>query len=408
MRKRFRLLQLPPNVWILTTTSFLTDISSEMLLNLLPLYLANVLGARSSAIGLIEGVADAAASLLKAFSGWLSDRLQARKGLAVAGYALSTLAKPFLYFATTWYWVLGVRFADRVGKGVRTAPRDALLADSIKKEHRGLTFGLHRAGDTAGAVIGLALALLAVTATQRGVATLTRNTFQVIVLLSLIPAVLAVLTLAFGAREVRPQTQAPAKRPTFSLAGLGRPFRLYLLVVMLFALGNFSDAFLILRAQSAGLSVSAILALLLAFNLVYTVASTPAGALSDRIGRRRVLTLGWLLFAAVYAGFAYLSADWHVWVLMAIYGLYYGFTEGTARALVADLVPADRRGTAYGVFNAAIGVIALPASLLAGVLWQGVGTWQGLGPQAPFLLGSALALLAALMLATLRLDPSSG
>jgi MFS family permease len=389
--------RLPRNVWVTTITSFLTDISSEMLLNLLPLFLFNVLGVRTAVIGLIEGVAETTASILKIFSGWLSDRLRARKGLAVLGYGLSTIAKPFLYFATTWGWVLGVRFADRVGKGLRTAPRDALVADSINERQRGLAFGLHRAGDTAGAVIGLAIALGVFLATQRGMAELTRSTFQVIVLISVIPAVLAVLVIALGAQEV-PAASHEIKPPRLTLAGLDRSFLFFMVIMVVFTLGNSSDAFLILRAQTAGLSVSGVLGMMLIFNLTYALISTPAGALSDRVGRRRLLILGWFLYALVYLGFARASAGWHAWTLMAAYGLYYGLTEGVAKAFVADLVPSERRGTAYGVYNAAVGITSLPASLIAGMLWQGVGSWAGFGPSAPFLFGAALATFAVVML----------
>lgn len=394
---------LPRNVWAVTTTSFLTDISSEMLFNLLPLFLFNVLGVRTPVIGLIEGVAESTASLAKLFSGWLSDRLGRRKALAVLGYGLSTAAKPFLYIAGNWGTVLAVRFADRLGKGVRTAPRDALVADSVASERRGLAFGLHRAGDTAGAVVGLLVALGVVLAVQRGATTLDRATFQTLVLLSLVPAALAVLVLALAAEEVPPARAAPDAPPRPGLAGLGRPFQTFLAAVVLFTLGNSADAFLILRAQNVGLTVAGVLATLVLFNLVYSLVSGPAGALSDRWGRRRVLLVGWGLYALVYLGFAAAGRGWQVVPLMAAYGLYYGVAEGAARAFVADLVPAERRGLAYGSYHAAVGLTALPASALAGVLWQGLGAWPGFGPRAPFLFGAALALLATLIL--LRVTP---
>jgi len=387
---------MPRNVWIVTLTSFLTDVSSEMILNLLPLFLFNVLGVRTYAIGAIEGAAESSASLLKMFSGWLSDRLRARKRLAVLGYAVSTAAKPFLYAATGWTGVLGVRLADRIGKGIRTAPRDALIADSVNERQRGIAFGLHRAGDTAGAAVGIGIALAVLLATRGGATALTRGTFQTVVLVSMIPAVLAVLVLALGARETRIcGTSAP---PRFSLVGFDRRFRMFLLVVVVFTLGNSSDAFLILRAQHAGLSVAGILGMMLTFNLVYAAVSSPVGALSDRLGRRGFLIGGWLLYAVVYFGFARATAGWQTWALMAVYGVYYGATHGVAKAYVADLVPRERRGTAYGVYNAAVGVTAFPASLIAGLLWQGAGEWAGFGPGAPFLFGAGLAVLATVML----------
>lgn len=390
---------LPRNVWVVSVTSFLTDISSEMVLNLLPLFLANVLGVRTGIIGLIEGIAETTASLLKIFSGWLSDLLGQRKWLTVAGYGLSTVAKPFLYFATTWPGVLLVRFADRVGKGIRTAPRDALIADSVGEEQRGVAFGIHRAGDTAGAFLGILIALVVVWLVQTGGANLERTTFQHVVLVSVVPAALAVLVLALGAREVRP-AQRRVERPALSLAGLDRPFRAFLVIVVLFTLGNSSDAFLILRAQERGLSVLQVLGMLLTFNAVYALISGPAGALSDRVGRRRLIVGGWLVYGLIYLGFALARAGWHVWALYGLYGIYYGMVEGTAKALVADLVPEARRGTAYGVYNAAVGLTAFPASLIAGVLWQGIGSWEGFGASAPFFFGAAMALLSVILLVT--------
>jgi MFS family permease len=398
--------KLPRNVWVMTVTSFLNDVSSEMLLNLMPLFLFNVLGVRTSIVGMIEGLAEATASLLKAYSGWLSDRLGERKRLAVLGYALSTCAKPFLYFADRWLWVLGVRFTDRVGKGIRTAPRDALVADSIDENQRGLAFGLHRAGDTAGAVLGLIVALLIVILTQGNNDQLSRSTFQLVVLISMIPAVLAVLVIGFGAKDVeRPQkrelakTEVKRQSPRIRLRDFDRRFRFFLLVIVIFTLGNSSDAFLILRAQNAGLSVSAVMGVMILFNFIYALVSTPAGVLSDRIGRRKLLIGGWIFYALVYLGFARTSTDIHIWILMAAYGIYYGMTEGVAKAFVADLVSLEQRGTAYGLYNAAIGLMAFPASLIAGILWQGFGRWSGFGAGAPFLFGAVLALAASALLA---------
>lgn len=386
---------LPRNVWAVTLTSFLTDISSEMLIHLLPFFLANVLGAGTAVIGLIEGIAESTASLLKIFSGYISDRLKARKWLAVAGYALSTLSKPFYLLTQTWGGVMAIRVTDRVGKGLRTAPRDALIADSIDEHHRGLAFGLHRAGDTAGAMLGTLIAAALLWRSQRGALDLAAGTFRTIVLWSLIPAALAVLVLAFGAREV------PLRRrdaPKLTLAGFDRRFLRFLGAVVIFTLGNSSDAFLLLRARERGLGLVQVLLMVASFNLIYAIIAGPAGALSDKIGRRRIILVGWLTYGLIYLGFAVANAAWQVWALYALYGVYYGMAEGTAKALVADLVPAERRGTAYGVYNAAVGLAAFPASAIAGVLWQGAGSWQGFGPAAPFFFGAGLALVAALLL----------
>jgi len=361
---------LPRNVWIITLTSFLTDVSSEMIFNLLPLFLKNVLGVKTNIIGVIEGVAETTASLLKLFSGWLSDRLGERKWLTVIGYGLSTVVKPFLYVVSSWWGVLAVRFSDRVGKGIRTAPRDALIADTIDEKRRGAAFGIHRAGATAGAALGILIALAA------------------------------------GAHDV-PITQQRAA-PQLTLKGFDRRFRWFLLAVVVFTLGNSADAFVILRAQDRGLSVAGILGMLLTFNLVYALLSGPAGVLSDRIGRRRLILGGWAVYGVLYLGFGLAAEAWQMWVLYTLYGVYYAATEGAAKALVADLVPPDRRGTAYGVYNAAVGIMALPASVIAGVLWQGALGWDGFGASAPFLFGAILALTAVGIFVYSQVRPQAG
>jgi len=394
---------LPRNIWAVSLTSFFMDISSEMVINLLPLFLSNVLNVGTVVIGVIDGIAEMTASLLKVFSGWLSDRLRARKWLAVAGYGISALAKPFFYIASVWTVAIA-RWADRVGKGVRTAPRDALVADSIEDRQRGLAFGFHRAADTGGAVLGLVIALLIIWFTQSADIKLELGTFQTIVLISLIPAALAVISLALGAREVAVTGQRARPRITFK--GLGKPFLVFMLIVGLFDLGNSSDAFLILRAQERGLSLIGILGMLITFNLVYTLISTPAGSLSDRIGRKRLIVGGWLIYAAIYLGFALANTGWHVWVLYVLYGVYYGLAYGTAKAMVADIVPAELRGTAYGTYNAVLGILDFPASAIAGLLWQGLGPWKGFGAPAPFFFGAALALAAAVLM--LLWKPGSG
>ncbi len=395
--KRATIKDLPRNIWAVGLTSFFMDVSSEMVLNILPLFLANVLGVKTDIIGLIEGFAEATASILKLFSGWLSDKLGGRKWLAVLGYGLSAVSKPFFYIASTWELVAGVRWADRVGKGVRTAPRDALVADSVTPETRGLAFGFHRALDTAGAMVGIIIAVLIVWLTQKTTLDLSKPTFETIVLISLLPAFLAVLSLILGAKDVPIKGRRLA--PKFSLRGMGRPFTVFLVIVSIFTLGNSSDAFLVLRAQNLGISVVGILIMLVMFNLIYSLVSTPAGALSDRVGRKRLIIGGWLVYAIIYLGFAVSQASWQVWLLYVVYGVYYGMAFGSANALVADLVPEALRGTAYGTYNATIGILAFPASFIAGVLWQGIGAWNGFGASAPFLFGGSLALLAALLMA---------
>jgi MFS family permease len=386
--------RLHPNIWFLTIGSFLTDVSSEMLTNLIPLFLYNVLGVQTTIIGLIDGIAETTASLVKIYSGALSDRLGKRKNLTVIGYALSTISKPFLYLATTWEWVLGVRFTDRIGKGIRTAPRDALLAGSAKSDQRGLAFGLHRAGDTAGAFIGLAIATLIIWLTQSGATELTRHTFQTVVLVSIIPAVLAVLVLALGVKEVEAARKDSNGIPSLNWKAFDKRFLAFLVVVIIFTLGNSSDSFIILRAQNRGLTLLHIMGMLMTFNAIYSLLAGPMGSLSDRIGRRKLLLAGWTIYGLVYLGFALSQTGAQIWALYAIYGVYYALTEGVAKALVADFVPQEQRGTAYGLFNAAIGLTALPASLIAGILWQYIN------PAAPFVFGASLSLLAGVLLFT--------
>jgi len=381
--------KLPRNVWIMTLTSFFTDISSEMILNMISLFLANVLHAPTSLIGLIEGAAETLNSVLKVLSGWFSDKVRKRKSLAVIGYGVSAFTKPLLYVVTSWVGVLGVRLADRTGKGIRSAPRDALLADSVDAKHRGAAFGLHRAGDTAGAVLGLLIALAVVLAMQSQTLDLHWDTFRMLVIFSAIPGFIAVVLLAFGAREATAKAKPAGAAPSrLTLNALGPRFRAFLLIVCLFTLGNSADAFLILRAQERGLSVAGILAMLICFNVIYAALSGPAGSLSDRIGRQRLIIFGWLMYALIYLGFGLAQEIWQIWALYALYGLYYGAADGTARALVADLVPSEQRGSAYGYYNAAVGLMALPASIIAGVLWQGIG------PATPFLFGALLAFVA--------------
>ncbi len=372
------------NVLALGWVSLFQDISSEMIYPLLPLFLANTLGVDKAIIGLIEGVAESTASLLKVFSGWLSDRSGKRKTWAVAGYTLSALVKPVLALANHWPLVLLIRFLDRVGKGIRTAPRDALLAASASAETRGRSFGLHRTVDTTGAILGPLLAFTLLPLFDGNV--------RPIFALTLIPGLLSVALLIFLVRE---PPAAPARvertRVQLSPAPFDRPFRLFLLAVVVFTLGNSSDAFLLLRANATGIAEGQIPLLWLVFNIVYAATSIPAGELSDHIGRRRVIILGYLIFALVYLGFARASLAWHIWFLFAAYGLYYGFTDGVQRAYAADLVPAHLRGTAYGLYHTLTGLALLPASVMAGWLWQTFGV------PAPFLYGMAMSGLAVII-----------
>jgi len=386
----------PRNVYVTTIASLLTDIASEMVVYLLPLFLAGVLKTSTPLIGLIEGMAETTASLTKLASGYLSDRLGNRKWLAVAGYSLSLAVKPFL--ATAWHTVFGARFVDRLGKGIRTAPRDALIADSISADRRGDAFGFQRAGDTLGAFIGLAVAIGVVYWSQQRSLELTQATFTTIVWLSMIPAALAVVLLAVGLQERRRAITTARAPVRLTLAALDSRFRLALLAVAIFTLGNSADAFIVLLAQARGADVLTTLFMVLIFNGVYTIFAQPFGKLSDRIGRRRVILFGWGFYALVYLGFALSQNVWQIAVLWALYGLYYAMTEGAIKSLVADLVPSDQRGVGYGWLNGTIGLMALPASLIAGLLWQAVA------PSAAFAFGAALAVAAMVLMARVRAE----
>jgi len=401
--KKNPLSELHPNIWAVSLTSFLMDISSEMVINILPLFLASVLGVKTNIIGIIEGVAEATSSILKVFSGWLSDKLRSRKWLAVAGYGISALAKPFFYFASTWQSIAAIRWADRVGKGVRTAPRDALVADNVKPDQRGLAFGLNRAADTAGAMLGILIAAFVVWKLQSAGSALQEHTFRTIVLISIIPAVLAVISLAVMTKETKPQGDATAPKITFK--GLGKNFLAFMLIVGIFDLGNSSDAFLVLRAQERGMSTLHILLMLAVFNLVYMLISTPAGMISDKIGRKKLIIGGWTMYALIYLGFALAKNAAQIWLLYVAYGLYYGMAYGTAKAMLSDLVPAELRGTAFGTYNAILGILDFPASLIAGLLWSGVGNWKGFGPSAPFYFGALLAAIAIVLLLVWKPTP---
>ncbi|GFP26748.1 MFS transporter [Candidatus Hakubella thermalkaliphila] len=372
------------NVFVLGVVSFLQDVSSEMIYPLLPLFLAQVLGVSKAYIGLIEGTAETTASLMKIASGWLSDRLRKRKALVFWGYFLSTIAKPFLALTTAGWQVLGLRFMDRLGKGVRTSPRDALIADSTPAATRGKSFGFHRAMDTLGAVFGPLIAFVLLP--------LFNHNYRPIFLLALIPTSLALLMIIFFVAEKRAVASGDVSLPKLSLRSFDRKFKMLLLVIILFTLGNSSDAFLILRAQNVGVATVLIPIVWFMFNTVYSSVAFLGGALSDWIGRKRVVIMGFLVYSLVYLGFAFAFRPLHIWTLFAVYGIYYGLTDGVLRAFVVDLVPAGLRGTALGLYHTSVGLTALPASLIMGLLWE------SMGPTIAFSFGAALALIATMLL----------
>ena len=365
----------------LSAVSFLTDVSSEMIYPLLPVFLTGVLGANASFIGAIEGAAETTAALLKLASGWWSDRVRKRKPLVVLGYGIATFMRPLVAIAQSASQVLLIRVADRVGKGIRNSPRDALIAESVDPSIRGRAFGFHRAADHAGGVLGPLIAFAILTYHLAPI----RTVFW----LAAIPGVLSFIVLIAFVRDIERPVAAPVVGGPDLTVPLGARFWRVLGVIFLFTLGNSTDAFLLLRANQLGVPVALAPILWAALHVVKSLASTPGGALSDRIGRRPTLVMGWTLYALVYVGFAHATAAWHAWALFGVYGLYFGLTEGSERALVADLVSVERRGTAYGWFNLSIGLGALPASLMFGWVWDHAGA-----PMA-FAMGASLALAAA-------------
>jgi len=381
--KNKKSLRIPKNVLVLGLVSFLTDASSDMIYPVLPLFLSDVLGSSVLFIGLIEGVAESTASILKIFSGWLSDKLGKRKFLVGLGYGLSSLGKPALSVVTAGWHVLLLRFADRFGKGVRTSPRDALIADSSPEERRGLSYGFHRAMDSAGAVVGPLLAFLFLP--------LVNENYRILFLIASVPAILAVLILILFVKEGKRLKEKITRLAKPGLSRFDPKFKVFILGATIFTLGNSSDAFLFLRAKDLNIDLIYIPILWLVLNLVYALVASPAGALSDRIGRKNLIISGLLIYTLVYLGFAFATRSIHVWILFGIYGLYYGLANGAMRAYVADLVGEEKRATAFGVYHGAVGLTALPASLIFGWLWQSVGVSVAFG------FGAALALLALLI-----------
>ncbi|MBX6363403.1 MAG: MFS transporter [Gemmatimonadetes bacterium] len=390
------------NVLWLSLVSLLNDAASEMIYPLLPAFVVQ-LGAGPAFLGLIEGVAEATASLTKLAGGWISDRVGKRKALAVWGYAIAAFARPFVAVALAAWQVLIVRFADRVGKGVRTAPRDALLAESVAPARRGAAFGIHRAADHAGAVIGPLLATALVL--------LLPGRLRLVFALAALPGLLAVALLVWRVREsatvggASPRPVGPAAAatdgralPRLGIRGLGPTFRRYLAVVVIFTLGNASDAFLLLRAQQLGVAVALLPILWAAFHVSKMVWNVVGGGLADRAGPRAAIVGGWLVYAATYAAFAFATTAWQAWALFLVYGVFFGLTEAPEKLLVVRLAPADARGTAFGAYHFSVGLAALPASLLFGEIWQHAG------PEAAFLTGAGLAVAAALALPLLVRD----
>ncbi len=386
------------NVRVLATVSFFTDVASEMIYPLLPLFLSTVLGTSAAALGVIEGLAESVSSLLRLPAGWYSDRIRKRKPLVLFGYLIAAVSRPLTGLAQGTGQVLAIRLTDRFGKGVRTAPRDALIADSVLQSQRGYAYGVHRAADSLGAVAGplIAWALLAFEWVE----------LRELFLWAAVPGLISVLLVALFVKEssaTKPVRVAGDARAGGVSGGaatdvapqdappLGRTFWRYLFVLFVFTLSTSTDAFLLLRASQLGVATAMIPILWAMLHVVKSSSTVVGGALSDRLGRRPLILGGWAVYAAVYLGFALSSAEWHAWALFVVYGLYFGATEGTEKALVADLVPAARRGTAFGWFNAALGLGALPASVVFGLVWERSG------PEVAFVMGAGIAAAATLL-----------
>ena len=383
---------LPRNVFAIGLVSLLNDASSEIIYPLLPIFLAQSLGASARAIGTIEGLAESISSLLKLFAGYLSDRFAKRKFLVVAGYSVASIARPLLAFARTWTQVLAIRLTDRVGKGIRTAPRDAMIADTVSVEQRGLAFGFHRAMDHGGAVIGPLIGYVLVILFVANAKSPTIGEFSRIFLVASVPALIAVLVAIFFMRESPVHSSSENEVKKLSLRGFDSNFKRFLLVLGLFTLSNSSDSFLILRAMNAGVSVALVPLLWAAHHGMKVLSSLLGGDLSDRLGRKRLIVSGWILYAAVYAGFAYATNQASLWILFLVYGIYFGLAEGAEKALVADLVRPEQRGTAYGLYNLAFGITVFPASFLMGTIWD----WKG--PTVAFLVSAFMGATAAMLL----------
>lgn len=378
------------NVFVLGLVSFFNDLSSETVYPLLPLFLTEALGAGALFLGLVEGLADFIASLLQVFSGWFSDHTRKRKGLALGGYSISGVARGTLALVTGPWQVLAAWFFNRVGKGLRSAPRDALIADSCTPQDRGRSFGYHRAMDHMGALFGAALASILLAAVT--------TSYRLIFAIAFIPAVIGVFLLAAFVKERTPPkvevaTAAPPRPPlSLSLKPFDRRFKIFLLAILIFTLGNSSDAFLLLRArQAGGMSIALIPALWGVLHVVKVVANLQGGELSDRVGRRWVIMAGWTVYAFAYLGFAVVSSASWFWGLFVLYGFYFMY-EGAGKAMVTDLVPEELRGTAFGIYNFIISVSLLPASLIMGLLWTEHGT------NYAFVFGAVMSLSAVVLL----------
>lgn len=387
---------LPRNVVALSFVSLLNDTSSEIIYPLLPAFLALSLGASPFAIGLIEGFAESIASLLKLASGYFSDKFRSRKFPVFLGYSLAAVTRPFLAFVTTWPQVLVVRMTDRVGKGIRGAPRDALIAESVPKKQRGFAFGFNRAADHLGAVFGPVCGFLLLLVFAVDTKNPTIQEYQQVFLFASVPVIVGLIIIAFFVREEKDHEEKAETPPNLSLRGFDGNFKRFLVVIAVFTLSNSTDAFLLLRAAEAGISPVVLPLLWMTLHFSKVISSLVGGDLSDRFGRKTLIISGWIVYALVYLGFAFIDSAWQCWLLFIVYGAYFGLTEGVEKAFVADMVPDEKRGTAYGLYNLAFGITVFPASLSFGLIWNNFGA------STAFIVSSCISLTAIFLLMTVR------
>ena len=379
--------KIPSNVKFLGLVSFFNDSASEMIYPLLPVFLTSYLGTGTAIVGLIEGIAESVSSLSKLISGWLSDLWKKRKIIVIGGYALSSLSRPIIGITTNWAQVLSLRFADRLGKGIRTSPRDALLVDSVSEKERGKAFGFQRAFDHLGAVVGPIIAFTLLKAFHLNL--------RIIFLLAILPSIMILVLLIFFVKEKFP-LGAVSKRLNLKEVKFSSRFKFYLITLVVFTLGNSSDAFLILKAKEAGVTVGFLPLIWMGHNFIKAISAYPSGALSDKLGRKKIIIFGWFIYSLVYIGFAFSTGYLSIIALFLLYGLVFGTTEGVEKAFVADLVPEKIRATGYGVFNFVVGITLFPASLITGILWQKFSS------KVALLTGAVLAFIACLMLSGLK------
>lgn len=386
-----KILGFPRNVFFLGLVSLFMDTSTEMIHPLIPIFLSETLQASKTFIGIIEGIAESTASILKVFSGWLSDRIGRRKPIIFWGYGISVLSRPILATASSWIYVLIYRFTDRVGKGVRTAPRDAIIADSTDKSLLGRAFGFHRAMDTIGAVIGPSTAFLLLSVFH--------NRVQSVFWFSMIPGAFALISILLFVKEVCPQCKMA--KGMIALKGLDRRFNIFLIISALFTLGKTTEAFLILRAQEIGISITTIPLIYLTFNIVAATLSTPAGLLADRIGKRKTIMMSYIFFTLLFLGFALAERPSHAWSLFIGYGVFVALNEGVQRAYVATLIRPEIKATGYGIYHTTVGLAALPSGIIGGILWQQIGSY------ALFYFGAVMSLLSFVLFTIFLFKPNA-